>query len=381
MKKIDKSKKKKIIIQNKDEVDIEKKKVEEYEDLIDKDYLQFLDEQIKYDIWTPCQTTAFLKKYKNKEYKYPDSSTNIQLSTYVKNIKKNKINQWTRLYLLLITFVSNEYAGKILNFIKKNPTLSDRNLIKLIENAHIKDKLPGKFNDNSKEECSENVYEFQNIYLNFKQIYDKIHNKRFNINTIKKTEFKYLDIGCGNGKKTQLLSKIFKIPLSQTYGTDIIEWGPYKNTQERKFNFHFKNIKEDGRLDFPDNYFDLVSCFFTLHHIPYLSQILKEIKRVLKPNGLLLIIEHFIIDKQDALLIDIQHMLYSYIYDKQKVRDKYKNYIQNPPLNRYFNVVEWDYIFIKKFGFQYKKANILYSSPSYIQSYDNQYYAMYENIK
>ena len=47
----------------------------------------------------------------------------------------------------------------------------------------------------------------------------------------------------------------------------------------------------DGKLDFPDNSFDLITCFGTLHHIPNVSFVLKELIRVLKTDGYLLIRE------------------------------------------------------------------------------------------
>lgn len=49
--------------------------------------------------------------------------------------------------------------------------------------------------------------------------------------------------------------------------------------------------KIDGSLAFDDDSFDLITCFGTLHHIPNMSFVFKEIIRVLKPNGLLLMRE------------------------------------------------------------------------------------------
>jgi SAM-dependent methyltransferase len=47
----------------------------------------------------------------------------------------------------------------------------------------------------------------------------------------------------------------------------------------------------DGSLLFPDNSFDLITCFGALHHIPNVSFVLSELTRVLKPQGYLLIRE------------------------------------------------------------------------------------------
>ncbi|MBT6955819.1 class I SAM-dependent methyltransferase [archaeon] len=46
-----------------------------------------------------------------------------------------------------------------------------------------------------------------------------------------------------------------------------------------------------GKLKFPDNHFDLITCFGVLHHIANVSFIMKEFSRVLKKGGILLIRE------------------------------------------------------------------------------------------
>ena len=48
---------------------------------------------------------------------------------------------------------------------------------------------------------------------------------------------------------------------------------------------------ESGRMDFPDNSFNLITCFGVLHHIPNVSTLLREIERVLKPGGIFIVRE------------------------------------------------------------------------------------------
>lgn len=47
----------------------------------------------------------------------------------------------------------------------------------------------------------------------------------------------------------------------------------------------------NGILDFPDDSFDLITCFGVLHHIPNVSDVMKELSRCLAPGGRLLIRE------------------------------------------------------------------------------------------
>jgi SAM-dependent methyltransferase len=47
----------------------------------------------------------------------------------------------------------------------------------------------------------------------------------------------------------------------------------------------------EGKLQFENDSFDLITCFGVLHHIPNVSILLSEFRRVLKPGGILLIRE------------------------------------------------------------------------------------------
>lgn len=47
----------------------------------------------------------------------------------------------------------------------------------------------------------------------------------------------------------------------------------------------------NGSLPFPDGSFDLVTCFGVLHHIPNVSFVVGELRRVLRPGGALLLRE------------------------------------------------------------------------------------------
>ena len=49
-----------------------------------------------------------------------------------------------------------------------------------------------------------------------------------------------------------------------------------------------------GKLEFEDNFFDLVTCFGTLHHTPNVSYIISELQRVTKPGGYILLREPII---------------------------------------------------------------------------------------
>ena len=104
-----------------------------------------------------------------------------------------------------------------------------------------------------------------------------------------------LDAGCGDGTFAFYLAS--KLPHSRILGVDIGEQGLHgvENTLEicsrihktlRLPNLEFRHL-DLRQLDFRDA-FDLIYCFDVLEHIPENKQVLANLHRALKSNGLLL---------------------------------------------------------------------------------------------
>ncbi len=98
---------------------------------------------------------------------------------------------------------------------------------------------------------------------------------------------KVLDFGCGNGRFYFLI----KDKNIDYYGLDL---------SENLLSFAKKNVKEghfvllppDLKIPFEDDFFDIIVCLATFHHIPskfLREQLLQEFFRVLKPGGLLIL--------------------------------------------------------------------------------------------
>jgi SAM-dependent methyltransferase len=104
------------------------------------------------------------------------------------------------------------------------------------------------------------------------------------LNKIKRFD-KVLGIGSAYGHEF--------LPISERINNlYIIE--PSKVLRSKKI----KNVKpkylspnQNGKINFKDNTFDLITCFSVLHHIPNVSFVIKELARVLKNDGYLLIRE------------------------------------------------------------------------------------------
>ena len=327
--------------------------------MIDND--KYIDLITNNEYFTECQKKEFLYLRANINIQYVDKSSNKQFSTFINNI--NCYNNLGKISILLNVFCNNNYiVKKIIDKIIKNKNITDKQLCKYILNKLKSSKEKYK----SVKICYKNIcnkwdYMFQNLFLTY------------NARGYKTTDIMYLDYGCGNGKKTLRFAKHYNVNKKNIYGCDIKSWGPYEQMQITH-PFNFKYITKDGRLDFPDNTFDLVTCFFVLHHVETLDNTLKELKRVIKPDGILLLLEHNALTYSDILLLDIQHLLYEIIFNKN-----YK-YFDNPQYAQYYNYMEWDYFF-KKYDFKYTVSNFLFEGVNNNIRYDSAYYVFYKNIK
>jgi 2-polyprenyl-3-methyl-5-hydroxy-6-metoxy-1,4-benzoquinol methylase len=92
---------------------------------------------------------------------------------------------------------------------------------------------------------------------------------------------KILDVGCGNGNYLEW----FKSRGWNVYGVEINEEA--SNICRRKGINIYNGILQDAK--FKEYFFDVVSLVQVLEHMPDPSSSIKEIYRVLKPNGILLI--------------------------------------------------------------------------------------------
>ena len=92
-----------------------------------------------------------------------------------------------------------------------------------------------------------------------------------------------LEIGCGNGNGTRLINKYFtpKKIIAIDLDEKMIDVAQKRN---KGSNFVFK-VMDASKLDFPDNYFDTIFDFGIIHHISNWKDCIKELRRVLKPNG------------------------------------------------------------------------------------------------
>jgi ubiquinone/menaquinone biosynthesis C-methylase UbiE len=116
-----------------------------------------------------------------------------------------------------------------------------------------------------------------------KEFWQKINNK------IDKKEMKLLEAGVGTGKNIEYYPEeidIYAIDFSEKMINEA-------ESKLKKYNKKAELLKMDiQNLDFEDNYFDLIvtSCVFC--SVPDPIKGLKELKRVLKKDGRIMMLEH-----------------------------------------------------------------------------------------
>lgn len=94
----------------------------------------------------------------------------------------------------------------------------------------------------------------------------------------------FLDIGCGHGEFTVILAKAVK--AREIFGIDVVRKRLPPSITFIDFNLEELKCKQ---LPLESDYFQLVSAIEIIEHLSFGDYLLREIKRVLKPKGFLII--------------------------------------------------------------------------------------------
>ena len=133
-----------------------------------------------------------------------------------------------------------------------------------------------------------------------------------------------LEIGCGNGYGTKIVKEYFspKKIIAIDLDEKMINIARKRNIAE---TVEFK-VMDASKLNFPDNYFDAVFDFGIIHHIPNWQDSIKEIKRVLKPNGEF-ILEELSIETFTKGIGNLWRKILDHPYQKMFTSDEFRYYM------------------------------------------------------
>lgn len=113
----------------------------------------------------------------------------------------------------------------------------------------------------------------------------------------KNPEGKLLDVGCGTGN---ILCKLVN-GKRELFGIDLSE-NMVKECKERMEDHAEIKVADAEHMPYKDNFFEVLICNASFHHYPHPEEVLKEMKRVLKSGGRLLIGEGHALQPFRALL-------------------------------------------------------------------------------
>lgn len=135
--------------------------------------------------------------------------------------------------------------------------------------------------------------------------FDRIEEARFPQNNMEARKMKafsdilpmlqgknILDVGCGLGTLTIKIANAK--PDALVHGIDLLD----STIEQCRFNTRIEGVTNTTfvaasayELPFEAGFFDAVTCFFMLHHLEDIPKALREIRRILKPDGKLFAVE------------------------------------------------------------------------------------------
>ena len=120
------------------------------------------------------------------------------------------------------------------------------------------------------------------------RLFGKAIEKWINSSDETLTSIKVLDAGCGDGINGRVLSSLLE---EQEIRNEIIgcDYNSIRLDRAKRGPYKLLVPADLLQLPFENNYFDLILCSHVLEHIPQDEACLREMGRVLKPNGLLIL--------------------------------------------------------------------------------------------
>jgi len=124
-----------------------------------------------------------------------------------------------------------------------------------------------------------------NPFSGEKGIIEHLDRYNFALNFIKEIDI-VLDAACGSGYGSEILATKAKQVIALDFSDHAIK---YAQKNHSKKNIIFKKADLNEKIELADNLVDIVISFETLEHILNQDIMLSEFKRVLKPDGKLII--------------------------------------------------------------------------------------------
>jgi ubiquinone/menaquinone biosynthesis C-methylase UbiE len=176
-----------------------------------------------------------------------------------------------------------------------------------------------------------NQNQIKRKYNRFSLFYDllewpveKLWYSKWRQRLLKKTKNEVLEIGVGTGRNLQYYN-YNQVNLTATeISSGMLEKAKEK-ARKNNYQVNFKLINSE-KLPFKDNRFDYIVCTFVLCSVTNQNKMLKEMKRVLKNRGKILLLEHVLSkNKIIAFLENLHNPITKYLFGYNINRNTIKN--------------------------------------------------------
>lgn len=155
----------------------------------------------------------------------------------------------------------------------------------------------------------------------------KLRRSLKRVNLVKKSfgsTGRWLDIGCSAGFVVKAASQCG----FDAFGVDVEPWGiNYGSTELGLSNLSLGLLEDQA---YPDKFFDVISLYDVIEHVPNLNVLVKELKRILAPKGVIDIITpdigHFRVTKPLCDWKEIKPSEHLYYFDKKTLNTLFKNH-------------------------------------------------------
>lgn len=151
---------------------------------------------------------------------------------------------------------------------------------------------------------------------------------------ISKNVSRALDVGCGTGELSfSILDKV-----NSMVGIDLApKMIDIANSKKKWHSISDERLKfvvaSVDRLPFEDDYFDVVFCLNSFHHYPDQKKALREMYRVLKKGGTMVLLDPFLdnfLRRLWCLLLNVLHKESDVVYHtKKEMSNLVQNYFQS----------------------------------------------------
>lgn len=163
---------------------------------------------------------------------------------------------------------------------KKNGYLDANTLIDIIKITGMEKSIKEQYKNDKKLNLRTNLHSYNINKVDWdKWCFDRIDFKE---------NAKVLELGCGSGKlwnkNKDRIDKDLDITLSD-FSKSMLKIAKAK-LKDSRCNFKFEEINAEN-IPYDDNTFDIVIAQHMIYFIPDIEKALREIKRVLKPGGIL----------------------------------------------------------------------------------------------